>query len=459
MNTTTHLAMATLLSALLASVGPANASAADEAAVQLRVGVAHPTMLAETQATNFVRIALDGNETSGQRQRAPVNVALVIDRSGSMQGRKIEQAKQAAIAALQRLDEQDIVSVVLYNAGVEVLVPSTKATDRESIIKKIRNIQADGGTALFAGVSRGAAEVRKFLRDDHVNRVILLSDGHANVGPSSPSDLESLGRSLIKEGISVSTLGLGSSYNEDLMTQLASAASGNHVFVEDADYLVEVFNREFDDLMSVIANDVEIRIQLGSGVRPVRVLGTHARIEGRRVQIPLAQIYAGQQRYFIVEVEVEAKAAKRPLPLADVTVRFNNLSSDRVEQLHDKVGVHFSTSSDQVSQDTDWETMAFCSVQLITERNRTATALRDAGQVQQAKKLLQQNANELQVLALKCKDNNVTVVVPELVRNYETNTLQALNIDDDRNWARSRKVMREYQNANEQQQTYSAPNR
>jgi Ca-activated chloride channel family protein len=103
--------------------------------------------------------------------------------------------------------------------------------------------------------------------------------------------------------------------------------------------------------------------------------------------------------------------------------------------------------------------MAFCSVQLITERNRTATALRDAGQVQQAKKLLQQNANELQVLALKCKDNNVLVVVPELVRNYETNALQASNIDDDRNWARSRKVMREYQNSNEQQQTYSAPNR
>ena len=159
MNTTTHLAIATLFSALLASVGPANASAADEAAVALHVGVAHPTMLAETQATNYVRIALDGSEASDRRQRAPVNVALVIDRSGSMQGRKIEQAKQAAIAALQRLNEQDIVSVVLYNAGVEVLVPSTKATDRESIIKKIRNVKA---TAARHCSPASAAELRKF---------------------------------------------------------------------------------------------------------------------------------------------------------------------------------------------------------------------------------------------------------------------------------------------------------
>ncbi len=453
------MAIATILSVVLSSAGTSATLAADAPAVQLKVGVANPTMLAETQAINHVRIALDGIQPTEQRLRAPVNVTLVIDRSGSMQGHKIEQAKQAAIAAVQRLNDQDIVSVVLYNAGVEVLVPSTKATDRATIIQKIQSIRAGGGTALFAGVSRGAAEVRKFLRDDSVNRVILLSDGHANVGPSSPGDLESLGRSLIKEGISVSTLGLGASYNEDLMSQLASAASGNHVFVEDADYLVEVFNREFDDLMSVIANSVEIRVDLGAGVRPVRVLNTHARIEGRRVQIPLAQLYAGQQRYFIVEVEVDAKAAKRPLPLADVTVAFNDLIRDRAAKLHDRVSVHFSTSPDEVSRATDWETKAFCSVQIITERNREATAMRDAGQVQQAKQLLEDNAKELRVLAVKCKDNNVLVVVPELVRNSDANTLQALNIEDDRNWSRSRKVMREYQNAVEQQQTYSAPNR
>ena len=98
---------------------------------------------------------------------------------------------------------------VLYSSSATVLVPATKATDREQIIRKIKTIGANGSTALFAGVSKGAAEVRKFLDEESVNRVILLSDGRANVGPKSPGELERLGASLVKEGISVSTLGIG----------------------------------------------------------------------------------------------------------------------------------------------------------------------------------------------------------------------------------------------------------
>jgi len=99
---------------------------------------------------------------------------------------------------------------------------------------------------LFAGVASGAAEVRKFLERGAVNRVILLSDGQAYIGPSSPMELADLGRSLGKESISVSTLGVGPGYNEDLMMQLAAASSGNHVFVEVEASLVAIFNREFD---------------------------------------------------------------------------------------------------------------------------------------------------------------------------------------------------------------------
>ena len=101
----------------------------------------------------------------------------MIDNSGSMSGSKIVQARQAAIAAVNRLRDDDIVSVVLYNSSVQVLVPATKATDRSQIIRRIESVTAGGGTALFAGVSKGAAEVRKFRDDESVNRVILLSDG------------------------------------------------------------------------------------------------------------------------------------------------------------------------------------------------------------------------------------------------------------------------------------------
>jgi Ca-activated chloride channel family protein len=207
-----------------------------------------------------------------------------------MSGSKIVQARQAAIAAVKRLRDDDIISVVLYNSSVQVLVPATKATDRNQIIHRIESVRAGGGTALFAGVSKGAAEVRKFRDDDSVNRVILLSDGRANVGPKSPRELARLGRSLVKEGISVSTLGLGLGYNEDLMSGLASAGSGNHIFVEEEDDLVAVFNNEFNDLMSVVAGDFKIHARVAKGIRPVRVLGTDADIKGQNIYIPLFKI-------------------------------------------------------------------------------------------------------------------------------------------------------------------------
>ena len=99
-------------------------------------------------------------------------------------------------------------------------MPATKVSDKKTIFRAIRQIRADGSTALFGGVSKGAKEIRKFLSHKRVNRMVLLSDGLANVGPQSPSELGDLGSSLIEDGISVTTIGLGLGYNEDLMTKL-----------------------------------------------------------------------------------------------------------------------------------------------------------------------------------------------------------------------------------------------
>ncbi len=116
--------------------------------------------------------------------------------------------------------------------------------------------------------------------------------------------MEELGASLLKEGVSVSTLGLGLGYNEDLMTKLALASSGNHVFIESAENLVSVFQNEFDDVLSVVAQKIVIKATLAEGVRPVKVLNYPADITGQQVTIELGQLYSNQQRYFVLELEI-----------------------------------------------------------------------------------------------------------------------------------------------------------
>tara|TARA_R110002049_G_scaffold285698_4_gene467087 strand:+ start:253156 stop:254538 length:1383 start_codon:yes stop_codon:yes gene_type:complete len=423
------------------------------AQVRLDVGATNPTMLADQKETNYIRISLEGFDLAEQQSRPPVNVALVIDTSGSMNGQKIAQARDAAIAAVRRLRDNDIVSVVLYHSSVQVLVPATKATDRDAIIRQIRGIRANGSTALFAGVSKGAAEIRKFLDSESVNRVILLSDGKANVGPKSPRELERLGASFVKEGISVSTLGLGLQYNEDLMSGLASAGSGNHLFVEEADDLVAVFNNEFNDLMSVVAGEFKILAKVGPGVRPVRVLGTKADIDGSNVSIPLTQLYARQERYFVLEVEVDAGEAGTSRPLVDVSVQYMNLVSETTDKLSSSVMVKFSDEVAQVKDDVDLETYAYCAIQIANDKNGRATLLRDAGRIGEAKELLGENAEELKRLALKCVDNNLSEIVPELQRNAVLNQSQAVSLEDASNWSRTRKAMKAEQNANAAQQS------
>lgn len=429
-----------------------NIRPAEAEQIKLSAALAKPTMLAGEKSLNHLKIKLTGFDLPKTAIRPPVNIAIVMDRSGSMKGEKIEQAKRAALAAIDRLRDEDIVSVVTYDTNVRVLVPATRASDRDSIRQAIQAIQADGNTALFAGVAKGASEVRKFLDDKHVNRVILLSDGIANVGPSSPSELEQLGQSLLKEKISVSTLGLGSGYNEDLMTSLAAASSGNHVFIENADNLVGVFNNEFDDLLSVVASEFDIQITLAGSMRPVRCLGNKADIQGQVIRLPLAQLYAKQERYFIVEVEAPAGEDEQESAFADVRVQYRNMNTHTTDLLASKIAVRYSNKPEKVEADVDVEAKVLSAVQIAAERNREATALRDAGKIEEAKSLLLRNASDLGFIADFSLKNHF--VCPDVEVGCELNKKQSAEVADNAKWNMNRKVMREYQDSTSRQQSY-----
>jgi len=242
--------------------------------VKVKAGLATPIMQANDEQRAFLRVALTGFELDSDIKRAPLNVALVLDQSSSMNGDKIERAKEAAILAVSKLSPNDVVSIVTYDSTVRVLVPATPASNKSRLYDAIEAIRAGGSTALFAGTSKGADQVSRYLSTERVNRVVLLSDGMANVGPDSPKELGELGKALAKKGMSVSTMGLGLGYNEDLMTQLANYSDGNHDFVKNSADLARVFDREFGDAMSVVAQDVKLLNKAASAMLPQLPLTT-----------------------------------------------------------------------------------------------------------------------------------------------------------------------------------------
>jgi Ca-activated chloride channel family protein len=417
------------------------ASARDK--VGLEVALANPVMSAAApakggapaKAKTYLKVALSGFAMEGDgAKRAPVNVAIVLDKSSSMAGEKMHHAREAAKEALRRCGPDDIVSVILYDSTVRVLVPATKLSDPAEVMARIDSVEAQGSTALFGGVTKGVDELRKFFDRNRVNRVILLSDGQANIGPSSPAALAELGASLRKDGISVSTIGIGEGYNEDLMFRLAERSDGNHAFAREPAELAAIFQKEFGDLLSVAAQEVLVRIRCRSGARPVRVLGREAEISGDEAIVVLNQLYANQQEYVLLEVEVPAGPDGATNVVADVEITYANLRTHRTDTLAAAVKARFSSSEREIAASVSPEVMAACAIQVATVNNGAALELRDEGKVEEARKLLLANQ-------LFCEQQGSLWGDQKLVEYGGENESQAANLDPE-NWGRQRKIMR-----------------
>lgn len=439
--------------------------------VTLHVDPVRTLLKAGEKQTTWVRVGLDGMRLESSVKRPNVNLAIVLDKSGSMQGDKIEHARKAAIDALQLLGSEDIVSIVTYDSTVQVLYPATRMTDRESVEAVIRSIQADGNTALFAGVSKGAAEVRKFLDKQRVNRIVLLSDGLANSGPSTPGELGDLGASLLKEGISVSTLGLGLGYNEDLMVQLAGKSGGNHHFIEQATELADVFRKEFNSVLSVVAQDVDLQLTIPEGIRPVRVLGNDATISGQHISTRMAQIYSEQKKHIVIELELTGGESGSQRELGTVNVTCSRiLTSDAAQSAAETANgpvtstftltgvamVSFSSTDDDVAKSLNKSVMADVVALVSSEENKLATRYLDEGNLEMSRRILKRNIDYL------TENESLVPEMPRLRQLSEMNGVQLQQLEgvtskDDSRANVARKSARAYQNAVDQQQLVEPP--
>jgi len=413
--------------------------------IRVNAALATPVMLADKKQTAYLQVGLTGFHLK-KENIAPINVALVIDKSGSMQGDKIRRAKKAANMAVNLLHKHDIISVISFDHRIEVLLPATKPTDKRTIHAAINRLRAGGSTALFSGVKKGAQEVRKFLEKDRVNRIILLSDGKANVGPDSPQELGNLGASLGKEGIAVTTLGLGLGYNEDLMAQLAEKSDGNHTLIENATDLARFFKSEFKNLFSVVATNVKVTITCAKGIRPVRVLGREADIQGQQIQITLNQLYSKHQKNLLLEIEVPSTKAGQKLTLAKVKTVYRNMVTNTTDSLTNQVTATFTTSAQLVIEKTNAAVMVTVLEQLALEKNELAIKLRDRGELKKARQVLLDNAARLKKQAKKYKSEAL-----EKLSDLNRNDAQNLRRED---WRRQRKIMRGNIHKRRNYQTY-----
>jgi Ca-activated chloride channel family protein len=335
-----------------------------------------------------------------------------------MTGAKLEKTKQAAMQLVDRLTPDDVFSLVIFSDEAQVLVPAQKVEDKEALKEKIEGIEAGGSTALYSGVRTGARQIQEYFSSQRINRVILLSDGLANVGPSSTHDLRHLGRELAGSGISVTTIGVGDDYNEDLMAGLAEASDANYYYVQDTEKLPEIFAKELGELLTVAAREIRIEITCPDGVEPLGFIGRNEKFENRRATVSLSQFTLGQGRYLFLRCRVT-----RPEPeVARVKVSYTDeLDNGSEQSVSDVAKIRYTDDQAVADRSMNSAVTAEKTLVLTAEAKDKAIAQADAGNYQQAAQTL-----AVQKAALDAAYANAPAAVQVQIRT-ETSNLEDFN--------------------------------
>jgi Ca-activated chloride channel family protein len=220
------------------------------------------TLIPSSGGRRYLLATIQAPKADARVERLPVHLGLVLDRSGSMSGEKIERARSAAIQAIARLDERDRFSVVVYENEVDVLAPSTpaKAAARRRAQVLLGSVEARGGTDLSTGWLKGCEQVAEHLGKDAVGRILLLTDGLANQGITSVEQLEHHARQLRARGIHTSSFGVGADFNEELLRRMAAAGGGNFYFIESAAQIETILTQETGEALEIVARDARLGV-------------------------------------------------------------------------------------------------------------------------------------------------------------------------------------------------------
>src|SRR6476661_4665432 len=255
-------------------------------------GLIRPT----SHSTRFVLGRITAPRATTERERASVNLAIVLDRSGSMSGEKIRVAKVAVEEAIARLRPDDRLSVVAYDDVVDVVVESTHASAeaRRGAIERLRSVDARGSTNLGEGWLRGCEQVASHILERGVNRCLLLTDGLANIGITDPETLASHAAELRARGVSTSTFGVGNDFDERLLQAIADAGGGHFYYIADAPQIRDAITSEVGEALEVTARGVVIEVTARDDLR-IEAVTPHALSGGGgRTSVALGDLVSGQ---------------------------------------------------------------------------------------------------------------------------------------------------------------------
>ncbi len=257
----------------------------------------------------------------------PMNFALVLDRSGSMDGEKMENMKEAVGYVVDHMSDRDTISVTIFDDQVETLVASQPAKNRDEIKAAISPVIARGGTQISDGLRAGLEELKKGYHTDRVNRVLLLTDG--KTWDDEDACLK-LADGAARQGIAVTSIGLGEEWNEKLLLQIAERSRGDSHWIQNPIAILDAFRKEVTGMQSVAATNLKLTAHMSPGVQPMKVYVTlpmiadvsRKAIKDNAIAMDLGSLDGKKGQMILIETRIPANT-EGPFRLGQVEVSYD----------------------------------------------------------------------------------------------------------------------------------------
>ncbi len=315
--------------------------------LQLEGRVGHAKLLADSPGETYVLATVRGSDVAAATP-APLNLAIVLDRSGSMKGRRLENALSAARGMINRLRDGDVVSVITYNTQTDTVLPPTTIDSlaRSRADRALTGVTAQGDTCISCGIDAGMAALRQ--RSGMVDRILLLSDGEATAGIRDLGGFRRLADTARGMGCAISSIGVDVDYNERVLSTLALESNGKHHFAENSGDVARAFDDELASLKATVAKDVEVELAMAPGVEVVQVIDRASRRVGERVIVPLGSLAKDEEKTVLVRVKLP-RGAVGERPVAELSLGWST-ADGRHENARGELGLNLVNDRSQVSR-------------------------------------------------------------------------------------------------------------
>ena len=362
------------------------------------VRLGHELLAVEGEHTVHAMLELEA-PPGDQEGRQPLHLALVIDRSGSMAGAKLEHTKAAADYLVRQLRPSDGFALITFDHEIELL-RSMGPVDRDAIRGAIRGIAPGGSTNLSGGWLKGLEEARRAPAGS-TRKVLLLTDGLANHGITDAATLLSIGRRSFDEGVGTSTIGYGADFNEELLTGVANESGGSAYFAESPESAPKIFAEEFENLATLVAQNVSVEIRPADEVKVLGILNDYPAVGViGGVQLNLGDAYAEENRRVVFELHIPEMVQLGVRRVAEIVLRYTSVGDEiAAHEVTLPIVVNAVSAAEASAAAADDSVLEEVLILKSAEAAKEARKRADRGDFEGARTLLQTSAADLRSIA------------------------------------------------------------